>query len=97
MKKTQLLLATSKSRDTHPLPVGRHIPELEGARSATESPTNNRIRRTGKRKTHYEWLEGTTAAENQDAVRLSCRAGPERWQHAQGIEQLRNQRRDMVQ
>ena len=37
-----------------PTPLGRHIPELEGARSANESSTNNLIRRTGKRKTHYE-------------------------------------------
>jgi hypothetical protein len=49
MKATQLLLAASKSRCTHPHRVGRHIPELEGARSATESSTNNLIRRTGKR------------------------------------------------
>ena len=48
MKKTQLLLAASKSRYTHPRPVGRHIPELEGARSVNESPTNNLIRRTRK-------------------------------------------------
>jgi hypothetical protein len=47
MKKTQLLLAASKS--VHALTsVGRHIPQLEGARSVNEGPTNNLIRRTRK-------------------------------------------------
>ena len=93
MKAAQLLLAASVSRRTHPRHWAGTFQKLKGARSATESSTNNLIGTENKR--HYEWSAHSSGKSRRSAA--SCRARPKWWQHAQGVEQLRNQGRRVVQ
>ena len=81
----------------------RIIPELESETAPKlkhDSSTNNLIRRYRKMKgtsDEHTRPERTTAAKNQDAARLPCRAGSKRRQHAQGVAGLWHQGRRLVQ
>ncbi len=80
----------------------RIIPELEALGTGAETRQLNQqsypsLRKIEAKHYEYSWLERTTTAENENAARLRSRAGPKRWQHAQGPGGLWDQGRSVVQ